>query len=162
MTAFIHPWAANAVRWQVEAIRAGEPPELDHTAGSLFRARGVTVGDVVYVVSWSAGAVNLHGRLTVGTVTSQAEAKRTLGRSNLWPAPDHLIAKQGSATPFRQDVAIAGRDIERVRFVLADGTEAAPAMNRHGRVDHQAFRAVRPVTVPTARRFDSLLGLPPT
>ena len=64
---------------------------LNHTAGNLFRKRGVRLGDMVYVVTVLKGKLYLLANLQVAKVCDYAEAADDLG-DDLWLASDHIIA----------------------------------------------------------------------
>jgi hypothetical protein len=99
MSYFTHYWEGKTCDEMFALGWEGKP--LDHTAGKIFKRRGVAVGDKVYVVNIVKGILLLIGRMEVGQIVlSTQEASIILGYE-AWEAPEHLIAKRGSATPMR-------------------------------------------------------------
>ena len=108
---FTHYWKNST--WTDGSESEGEP--LDHTASNLFGKRGVTKGDLVYVLTVKRGLLYLCARLEVDRVTSQEDAEQQFGEE-VWPAKDHIIgqkdksfsrrhvdAKVGVTLTFRKD-----------------------------------------------------------
>lgn len=153
MACFTHYWEGRTCDAMLEEGYEGQ--SLDHTAGKLFRQRGVSVGDKVYVVNVLKGRLFLIGRLEVAKIVSKSEAERLLG-TDLWDAPEHLVAKPGSATPmhFEREVPLAvtkelifhgTKGFEPLKFVSDDT------------LDRQTLRGVRRITEPSAHLFENLL-----
>ncbi len=154
MSYWTHYWTNQTVREQQGIIDAGESDEFNHTASNLFRDRGITTGDVVYVVCRINKEINLIGRMVVGEVLDESEAQRRLG-TDIWEASDHLIAKPPAST-CRFDVVVPKTMLEQIEFINSKGT-AHIKYDRHGDVDQQTLRGVREVSSSTAGLFDSLL-----
>lgn len=152
MACFTHYWEGKTcdamfANWE------GEP--LDHTAGKIFTQRGVGPGDKVYVVNNFKGDLVLIGRLEVENIVSQAEAERILG-VDVWDAPEHIIAKQGSATPMRFE---RGVPMEMVRQLLFQGAKGFESLKfeSEDRLDRQTLRGVRRLSDGSARLLENLL-----
>jgi hypothetical protein len=65
------------------------------SGSNLFRKRGVSVGDVVYVVSQIDGQLRLGGRMKVGDIVSRDEAVRLRRSSNLYDLDEWVIGERG-------------------------------------------------------------------
>src|SRR5262245_61333269 len=80
---------------------------LRHAASNSFRQRGVSPGDMVYVVSIADGHLLLGGRMTVKGIVSRDEAVRALRRDNLWEAEEHVICEESDGTRLNLRRALA-------------------------------------------------------
>jgi hypothetical protein len=157
MAYFIHPWTRQTLEYHAELIERGTVPrEVDHTASNMFRARGVTPGDTMYIVSWTEGALYVHGRLVVDRVVDQVTAEVDQGM-DLWEADDHVLARPGTATLFVIE-QIPDTVLRKLEFIRPDGTATTPALNRSGNVDHQGFRTVRQLAPGSANELDRILN----
>ena len=137
----------------------GRPALVEYTGGSGFAARGIAPGDAVYIINWWQGSLRILGRFIVERLATRAEAEAALGRQG-YDAPEHLLARPGTATPFVLDAELAVDDpmLDDLEFVTASGNTSAPKRRDDGSVDPQTFRNVREITGPTADLFDRLLG----
>src|SRR5258706_5957739 len=72
---------------------------VNFSGGDSFRNRGVSAGDVVYIISQGSGQLLLGGRMTVVRIVSRDEAIRIRKRDDLYPADEWLVGEQGSGTP---------------------------------------------------------------
>jgi hypothetical protein len=70
---------------------------LEHSASNEFRARGVTPGDLVYVVTVRNGQLYVGASLVVGQLLGQRAAERAL-RGGLWT---HWQARRARANRSR-------------------------------------------------------------
>jgi hypothetical protein len=149
-------WTPATVDREKAGIEDGDyDDKFDHTAGNMFRKRGVAAGDVVYVVSLIKGTIHIIGRMVVNKIVDQAEAERERG-PDLWEADDQILAKQPSSR-LRFDVVVPAERLNELEFVNKKGTLPL-AYNRHGGVDQQTLRGLRELTASTAGLFDSLLN----
>lgn len=153
MACFTHYWADDTC----EAMFGGgcEGELLEHTAGKLFVQRGVGPGDKIYVVNNLRGELILIGRLEVDKIVSQVEAERLLG-SDLWDAPEHVIAKPGSSTPMRFERRVPMELTKQLLFQGAKGFES-PKFETEDRLDRQTLRGLRRLSDGSARLLDTLL-----
>lgn len=160
MQYFTYYWAreqflANRERFEL----TGETDSLDYTGGSGLRARGLSVGDVLYVVNWHEGELNILGRMTVGRLLDRAEAKAALG--GIFDADEHVVSEPGTATFIVFDAYMTGEDdgdIDEVQFIDPNGATSGVKRGRSGAIEPQSFRNVREITAGTAELFDNCLG----
>lgn len=126
--------------WRPETVDShlNENYLLNH-AGSNQLNR-VSAGDVLWIVTTGeADELGLAGRLKVGSVVSLAEAKRRLGRSDLWSSDYHALAAPGTA---RRMCGVGLLDIaHELRFV--DPGANRLLLNPHGGVDPGQLRLMR-------------------
>ncbi len=155
MASFTHYWEGNTCDAMFADELDGEM--LNHTAGKLFTQRGVGPGDKVYVVNNLRGNLVLIGRLEVDKIVSQAEAERLLGDNNLWDAPEHVIAKPGTATPMRFQRIVPIELTKQLMFQGAKGFEP-PKFEQDDRLDRQTLRGVRRLSDGSARLLESQLA----
>ena len=118
---------------------------LNHTAGNLFRQRGVQPGDLVYVISSERGRLRLVGRMKVAEIVDQETATRRLGTTNLWEASEHCISVPGSGTPLLKQAVLLPREQTRKLRFETDAGPQPPVMHR-GALDQQTLRGVRRLT----------------
>jgi hypothetical protein len=145
-----------------------------HTAGGQFSKpyQPIQAGDVLWVVFVDDGTLHLIGRLEVagrkeygkrpepwasdgGVIFTQREAEKILGTRDVWPAPEHLLARKGTETSFR-DVAIPDRMVKRLEFTTGSGAITKVKFGPSGRLSGQAFRSVRLLTPRAAAEFEDL------
>jgi len=133
----------------VQDVQTIVPHLLDHTAGNLFEARGVAVGDAVYAVTILSGHLYVCGRMTVGELCDARNAARWLGlmEDEIWEAREHLLASE--ATPMRFDLCVPVMITTRLRFV-ADKREKGLKFVVPGALDSQTLRGVREMTKESA------------
>jgi hypothetical protein len=157
MTAWTHYWTHETVENARHSIANGAPDRLKHAAGNMFRKRGVSSGDTVYIVNLYHGDLRVIGRQTVQAVVNQRKAEQMLGTKDLWKADDHLVALPGSETRHHFDAVVSQSKVGHMDFVTQAGPTGV-AYNRTGGVDQQTFRGVRELTPATAKLLDGVLG----
>ena len=154
---FTHYWSNDT--WQAYRATATDGELLDHIAGNVFTERGVSPGDMVYVVTVLRGALHLLGKLQVAFVADAETAAAALGTTpdHLWEADDHVVAD--AATPMDFDRQVPLSVAEQLRFVSGDD-EPKPMKFKGGMIDQQTMRGVRRLTPQSALLLDGLLGPP--
>ena len=128
---------------------------LIHTAGELFRSRGVKPGDFVYVVTVLSGKLFLCGRMEVELILTQKEADEHFGRG-VWQGTEHLLTSPEKATRRHFDLRVSLRTTEELQFETKQGPKP-PYFKSHDVLDEQTFRGVRKLTRKAAELLDSLL-----
>ena len=149
---FTHYWKNST--WTDGSESEGEP--LDHTASNLFGKRGVTKGDLVYVLTVKRGLLYLCARLEVDRVTSQEDAEQQFGEE-VWPAKDHIIASPKSGTLQRYGQHLPPATARELRFVTSGGT-VGPVLTPGGLLHRQTMRGVRELTPTSAALLDRYLA----
>jgi hypothetical protein len=147
---FTHYWA-NAT-WTSHEHQDGEP--LYHTAGNLFRRRGVRCGDLIYVVTGRKGRLYLLGRLTVALICGPNKAKQLLCADDVWDAREHIIAT--SATLMRFDFEVPTAATQQLLFIRSGGSSPLRFVES-GHLDQQTLRGVRELEPASALLLDELL-----
>jgi hypothetical protein len=132
-----------------------ESRPLDHTASNLFKSRGVSSSDLIYVVTIRQGKMHLVGRLVVSEVVSMAEARRRLPYEP-YQARDHALAVRGSATAMLFSRVVPIVRVRQLRFEAQGAQRSLVWVSRH-QLDQQTLRGVRRVTTNSARLLDTLL-----
>lgn len=126
--------------WRPETVEShlNENYLLNH-AGSNQLNRAAA-GDVLWIVTTGeADELGLAGRLQVGAVVSLAEAKRRLGRDDLWASDWHALAAPGTS---RRMCGLSLIDIaHQLRFV--DIGPAQLLVSAHGGVSSDQLRRMR-------------------
>ena len=85
-----HYWeraTVSSTRRVVETEGASKPAV---TSSNLFESRGVAPGDLIYVISFRNGRVELIRRLHITRLLDTSAAERLLERE-MWPATDHAV-----------------------------------------------------------------------
>lgn len=144
---FTHYWSTRQCDYYSSINVAGEL--LDHTAGNLFRQRGIACGDKIYVVNVRNGKLHLIGRLRVDMIVSTTEAERLLKTNDLWEATEHIIALPGSSTAkrFRKIIPLE----VTTKLLFESGGKYEPLLfESAGVLDRQTLRGVRRLTDASA------------
>lgn len=131
---------------------------VNHSAGNSFRKRGVSIGDIVYVVSLADGRLFLGGRMTVRRIVSRAEAAHILGTDNLWDADEHLIDDE-SGTPINFHRTLAPEVCRQLRFVSPQSEPKGFFFVSDTRLDVQTTRGVRELTPDSAALLDRIIAI---
>jgi hypothetical protein len=148
---FTYLWTRD----EFERHRANGSTRFRGAGCNQFRARGVDIGDVLYIISFFNGHLYLLGRFAVEAVCTAAEAPRVANDYEFdfsW-ATDWVFANTEHSSPKYFDLVVPGEVVRAIRF---EG-DRAPKF-RGEEPDPQTFRGVRPLTQATARRFDELIG----
>jgi hypothetical protein len=137
-----------------------EEEYLTHVAGNRFLQRGVKPGDFIYVVTVKKGELYVLARMEVGEICDQYEAAHLLDcePDQLWNAPDHLVAKPGTATRLYYDLWVPVDATERLRFTNGGkGTPQPLKYKAPGYLDNQTLRSVRELMPESAAELDKVL-----
>lgn len=160
MTLWTHYWTGKTVAREERYTQHTGDDLMEHTAGNQFLGRGVGPGDTVYIITYSDGDLRIIGKMVVDAVLNQHDAEVRMGTTNLWKASEHLVARPGTASKRCFNAVVPQSQLNNLKFVTDSGLRGI-VYNRHGLPDQQTFRAVRKINAPTARLFDTLLGIRP-
>lgn len=144
--------------WEQDTWRYNEEQEGElfrHTAGDNFSRRGVSVGDVVYLVSISNGTLLLGGRMTVGRMLEHEQAIEEYGDQNLYEAKEHLFATDRKSTPLTFHRKVPPRIARELRFVSK--TSPMLKFDSPTTLNNQTVRSVRELTKKSAIRLDHFM-----
>jgi hypothetical protein len=78
---------------------------LSRSGSNIYRARGVSVGDTVYVVSLGEGQLYLGGRMVVGKIVSREEAVRLADNEGLYDARARSAQREKEVDVKKRDCA---------------------------------------------------------
>jgi len=150
---FTHYWTNETWAWN-----SSNNDFLSHTAGNLFSARGVDIGDEIYVVTVIKGILYLCGKLVVGKICNRAEAAAILDSeaNDLWEANEHLIAS--AATPSSFDLEVPSEVTEKLKFKSGKDLKSLK-FSSSNYLDQQTLRGVRELDSESASELDKLLPL---
>lgn len=141
--------------WLPETVEShlNENYLLNH-AGSNQLNRAA-VGDVLWIVTTGeADELGLAGRLRVGAVVSLAEAKRRLGRRDLWASRWHALAAPGTT---RRMCGISLINIAaELRFVDAGADRLI--VSNHGGVPADQLRRMRELDARSSRLLTAVFS----
>ncbi len=154
MKYFTHYWTNKT--WEREKKLNSIGELLDHTAGNLFKKRGVEIGDAVYIVTVNKGKLFVCAKAVVNKICSEWEAARILENSNLWEnATDHIITSESTPIDWNMQVSLA--DTKQLKFI--SGNETIPLkFKTQNKLDQQTLRGVRQLEPKSAAMLDKLLG----
>jgi hypothetical protein len=126
---------------------------LNH-AGSNQLNRAAA-GDVLWIVTTGeADELGLAGRLEVGAVVSLAEAKRRLGRNDLWASRWHALAAGVTA---RRMCGSSLIDVaHQLRFVDSGTTQLF--VSAHGGVSSDQLRKMRVIDEKSSRLLSQIFN----
>jgi hypothetical protein len=155
----IMPKRSWTFHWQIRSWKQEFNPEgvpIRAAGSNMFRRRGVSPGDSVYIVSLSAGELYLGGRMTVKAIVSREEAIRITKDRNLFQAAEWLVDPDRDGTPLnlhrKLDAALAKRITLRSKhgptpYKFVSDTE----------LDNQTTRGVRELTSESAEMLDRII-----
>jgi hypothetical protein len=148
--------------WQNRYWRGDVNPEYEPvcaSGSSSFRKRGVSVGDVVYIVSLADGQLFLGGRMTVKQIVSRAEAARIRDNDHLYDADKWIIGDEECGTPLNLHRRLTPEVSRRLRFVSPRSEPKVLFFVSESRLDVHATRGVRELTPGSAALLDRIIEL---
>ena len=133
---------------------------VSFSGSNSFRKRGVSVGDVIYIVSQLSGQLLLGGRMTVGDIVSRDEAARIRKRNDLYDVDEWVVGERGSATALHQHRQLAPEVTKQLRFISgpSDPDKALTFANDRD-LDRQTIRGVRQLTLGSAYLLDEIIEM---
>lgn len=134
--------------------RVPEARLFDYTASSLFRRRGVSVGDHLYLVTVLSGRLYLAGKMEVGEVVSLDEARRRFPSERLFQVPDHLFARRVTSLDYTRSVPLV---VTARLLFFKGGSTATLKFSKPGWLDSQTLRGIREMPAATAAALDEFL-----
>ena len=141
--------------WRTEVNPAFVP--LRCSGSNHYRQRGVSVGDVVYILSIHNGQLYLGGCLPVAKIVSRAQAIRLVGRETLYHADDWVIAPQGGGTGLHLYRRLEAALSKRLRFVSGDGEPKGLAFVSASALNNQTTRHIRQLIRESAALLDQII-----
>ena len=148
---FTHYWTNQT--W--EHGRTSGYDRVEHTAGNMFRKRGVGSEDYIYIITVVEGRLLLGGRMEVEQIMNRDEAVGLRG-PDLWDAADHAIGKAESDSGMNFDRIVPDEVVRELRF-MAGGKVVEPVFKGIDRLDTQTMRAVRELTPASSELLERLM-----
>jgi hypothetical protein len=150
---FTHYWRNSTWRYNQDT---GEGEPLDQTSGNQFMKRGVSQGDIVYVVTVISGKLYLCGRMVVDEIMPTDAAAKHFGCSvdDLWEADEHLISHD--AMPMRFSLSLPFKTTMQLRFPSGRSLKQLKCI-APGQLDSQTLRGVRELDEASAHILDEFL-----
>ena len=140
--------------WRPDINRVGRP--LRWSGSNSFRKRGVSVGDLVYILSLSAGQLYLGGRMVVRGIVSRAEVVRLGNNDDLYDTEEWIVDPQESGTLLHLHRRLSPELTKQLRFLSSSGPKA-PCFISGTELDRQATRGVRELTAESAELLDRII-----
>ncbi len=143
--------------WRDDINPEYEPP--DCTGAKSFRGRGVSVGDIVYVISLGDGQLFLGGRMRVEQIVPRDEAVRILGRDSIYYTDEFVIAEKQSGTPLKLHRALAPAVTCQLRFVSPTSEPKGLLFDSDTHLNVQTTRGIRELTPESAALLDRVIAI---
>ena len=140
--------------WRPEINREGQP--VRSSGSNNFRKRGVSVGDIVYVVSLRTGQLYLGGRMTVKEIVLRPEAVRLLNNDNLYDAEEWIVGPDQTGTPLHLRRRLSPTLAKQIRFESKAGPQKLRFVS-DTELDNQTTRGVRELTRDSAALLDRII-----
>lgn len=121
-----------------------------------FKKRGVSVSDVVYIVSLNEGQLYLGGRMVVKQIVTRRQAVRLWNNNNLYEADDWIVDPAQEGTPLHLHRRLAPPLTRQLRFRSRSGPKE-PFFVSDTRLDNQATRGVRELMPESAALLDRII-----
>lgn len=141
--------------WRDEVNAEFEP--VCSSGSNNFRKRGVSVGDVVYVISLVDGHLLLGGRMTVKRIVSRREAVRIWGTNRLYGADEWIIDEEQAGTLLHLHWRLAHTVSKQLRFLSPGGEEKRLFFVSDSHLDAQSTRGVRELSSASATLLDEII-----
>ncbi|MGA2031335.1 MAG: HNH endonuclease [Thermoguttaceae bacterium] len=148
--------------WQNRSWRNDVNAEYSAVCSSgshSFRKRGVSVGDVAYVISLADGQLLLGGRMTIKRIVSRDEAVRIWGNERLYPAEEWIIDPEESGTPLNLHRRLAPAVTRRLRFVSSRSGPRGLFFKSETHLDPQATRGIHELTAESSVLLDRIIEI---
>ena len=143
--------------WSGATNPEGEP--VRSSGSSRFSKRGVSPGDVVYIVSILDGILLLGGRMMVGELVSRAELVGRTKHDRYYDAPEWIVAQADSGTRLDLHRALDPALTRRLRFNSRKSKPKTPFFVSEGKLDGQTTRGIRELTPESARLLDRIITI---
>jgi hypothetical protein len=143
--------------WQNDVNQEYDPV---HSSGSnMFRARGVSVGDVIYIISLMDGQLMLGGRMTVERIASRSEAVEITGNENLWDAAEWVIGTKETGTPLNLHRQLVPALSRKIRFLSSNSEPTEVLFASETDIHIQGTRGIRELTEESAIILDHIIQI---
>ncbi|MFO0968161.1 MAG: hypothetical protein U0793_21605 [Gemmataceae bacterium] len=140
--------------WRDEVNREYVP--VCSAGSNNFRKRGVSPGDVVYIVSLGGGRLYLGGRMTVKRIVSRPEALRLWKNENLYDADEWIVDPDRAGTLLHLHRRLDPALTKQLRFESKAGPKK-PCFVSDTELDNQATRGIRQLTADSAALLDRII-----
>jgi hypothetical protein len=145
--------------WQQRSWRPDVNKEgrwLGSSGSNVFLQRGVSRGDIVYIVSLIDGYLYLGSRLTVSKIVTRPQAVRIIGSRKLYNAKDWIIGEDGATTPLNLKRRLAAEVTRKLKHKNGKGFYFKRGAQR---LDGQATRGLQEIDAPSAKLLDHIIEI---
>lgn len=140
--------------WRPDINQEGCP--VCSCGSNSFRKRGVSLGDIVYIISLREGHLYLGGRMLVKRIVSRPEAVRLLHTDNLYDAEEWVVDPEQTGTLLHLHRRLSPGLTRQLRFESKGGPRP-PCFISDSELDNQATRGVRELTAESAALLDRII-----
>ncbi len=144
MRSFMHHWKNRL--WRSDVNPENEP--ITGANGNIFSKRGISAGDVVYVVTLREGQLYLGGRITVGRIGPPADG---------FEAAERIEAENNSGTRLKLHRRLVPVLSEKLHIVSKDGESRGLRFVTPTDLDRQALRVMPELTPASAALLDLII-----
>lgn len=142
--------------WKDDANNEGAP--IRGSGSNSFVKRGVSPGDVIYIVSLLDGQLMLGGRMVVERIIlSRDEAVRFWNTDNLFDAREWIVARDGASTPLNLHRQLAPALARRLEFISRKSGRRPLFFLTDTHLSGQATRGVHELTHESAALLERVL-----
>jgi hypothetical protein len=134
------------------------------SGSELFKGKGLSRGDFVYVISQKSGQLLLGGRMRVARIVPRDEVLRDpravqKGKKieNLYKANTWVVGEEGSGTPLKHHRRLTADVARLIRFVSP--TADRFVSDKRDQLDPQTTRNVRELTSESASLLDEIIAI---
>ena len=128
------------------------------SGSNSFGKRGVSVGDVAYIISLAEGQLLLGGRMAVKRIVSRNEAVRIFHNENFYDAEEWIIDEEKTGTLLNLHRRLAPEVTKQLRFLRKSGPKPL-CFKTDTHLDAQATRGVHRLTEESAGLLDQVIEI---
>ena len=154
---FTHYWKNDTWRHMTEIKNQVQNYKLARAGSNLFRKRGVTPGDYVYIVTVFDGELFLGGSIHVENILDQDQVERYHDWGyKIWVSDDHIVSLIDFAMEFNPVRKVPFQIVNKLRFVSNTGIKPLKLID--GKIDGQTLRGVRRLSKGSAILLDEIVS----
>lgn len=141
--------------WNLKNNVDGAP--IQASGSGVFEQRGVVPGDILFIISLSAGHLLLGGRMEIVEIVSRDAAVQILGNDNLYDASQWAINTHGGS-PLQLHRRLEPALTKKLLFDRADGRRGLTFADAEN-LDNQATRGLGKLSPESAQLLNSIIEL---
>lgn len=140
--------------WNSDNNSEGEP--VCSSGSNMFRKRGVSKGDTVYIVSLSDGQLYLGGRMIVKDILTRDEAVKLWKYDGLFDNTEWIVDPNEEGTVLHLHRRLSPDIVKQLQFVSKEGPRS-PFFVSDTHLDNQSTRGIRELTQESAELLNRII-----